>query len=221
MMYTYEKNGKVITYQVIKKRIKNTYFRVKEGMICVTTNHRTHHQLILSYIDLKFDQLYAKLLLSKTLEPDYEITLWNNTYQMTVQKGRFAYEIKDQMVLVSTQKTDFMEIKKAIYKKELLKKLNTLNDKIEHTIASKGLRPLPMKLKYLKSKFGSYHRKHHEITLNTFLARLDPVYLEYVIYHEYAHVLVFNHSKDFYNLLSEFMPNHRLYQKDLKKIAII
>jgi predicted metal-dependent hydrolase len=42
-----------------------------------------------------------------------------------------------------------------------------------------------------------------------------------VIYHEYAHAIVFNHSKDFYNLLGEFMPNHRLYQKDLKRIAII
>ena len=92
---------------------------------------------------------------------------------------------------------------------------------IEETISRKGLSILPVKLKYLKSKFGSYHRKNNEITLNTFLARLDKIFLVYVIYHEYAHALVFNHSKDFYHLLSEFMPNHKVYQKDLKKIAII
>ena len=100
-------------------------------------------------------------------------------------------------------------------------KLLNIQDKINQKISTKGLKPCPFKLKYLKSKFGSYHRKNKEITLNTFLARLNPIYLEYVIYHEYAHAIVFNHSKDFYNLLSEFMPNHRVYQKDLKRMAII
>jgi len=104
---------------------------------------------------------------------------------------------------------------------ELEKKIALIKPEFEAIIARKGLRLIPIKLKYLKSKFGSYHRKNKEITLNTFLARLNPIYLSYVIYHEYAHAIVFNHSKDFYNLLGEFMPNHRVYQKDLKKIAII
>ena len=98
--------------------------------------------------------------------------------------------------------------------------VDKLSSKVKEVIGTVGLSLLPTKIKYLRSKFGSYHKKNHEITLNSFLARLNPIYLEYVIYHEYAHVLIFNHSKDFYNLLDKLMPYHRLYQKDLKKIAI-
>jgi predicted metal-dependent hydrolase len=73
----------------------------------------------------------------------------------------------------------------------------------------------------MKSKFGSYHRKNHEITINTILAKLDQSYLFYVLNHEYAHTKVFNHQKAFYHLLEEMHPNCKQIQKDLKKIAII
>jgi predicted metal-dependent hydrolase len=157
----------------------------------------------------------------KQEEPDDEIMLWGNKFELEISHGRFNYQISDDNISVTSTKVDINLIKKRIYLNEIEKSLKTLNDEINQTILKKGIKPLPFKFKYLKSKFGSYHRKNKEITLNTFLARLDPVYLKYVIYHEYAHAIVFNHSKDFYNLLGEFMPNHRLYQKDLKRIAII
>ena len=47
------------------------------------------------------------------------------------------------------------------------------------------------------------------------------IYLEYVLYHEYAHKIVFNHSKDFYDILDSWMTGHKNIQKALKKMAII
>ncbi len=220
-METFKKNGKMIPYEIHKKNIKNTYFRIKDGYLKVTTSPFSKKRTILTYIDLKFDQIYAKLEKMKQEEPDDEIMLWGNKFELKISHGRFNYQISDDNISVTSTKVDINLIKKRIYLNEIGKGLKTLNDEIYQTILKKGIKPLPFKLKYLKSKFGSYHRKNKEITLNTFLARLDPVYLKYVIYHEYAHAIVFNHSKDFYNLLGEFMPNHRLYQKDLKRIAII
>ena len=110
--------------------------------------------------------------------------------------------------------------KKRIYFAEMEKILPLLHQKIDPKLMHLGLSPLPIKLKNLKSKFGSYHIRKREITLNIFLSTLDPIYLEYVLYHEYAHVIEFNHSKAFYHVLDQLMPNHHVYQKDLKKIAI-
>ena len=220
-MEIFEKNGKFISYEIHKKRIKNTYFRVKDGYLKVTTNPRTKKQLILSYLDLKFDQIHEKIEQIKRSESDYEIAIWDKTYLLSHSYGRFKYEFKDNSIFVQSTKSNVSDIKKQIYLSELKKEVERLQEKVNAIILKRGIKPLPFKFKYLKSKFGSYHRKNKEITLNTFLSRLNPIYLEYVIYHEYAHVLVFNHSKDFYNLLSEFMPNHRVYQKDLKRIAII
>lgn len=220
-METFEKNGKVISYQIVHKRIKNTYFKVKDGYIMVNCHPITKKSSILAYIDRRFEQLYNKIQIFQTVDPDDKIKLWDKTYELMVSHGRFRYIVHSDLVVVWSSKKDILSVKKQVYAHELEAQIKKIKKEIEQTIALKGLRPLPYKIKYLKSKFGSYHRRNNEITLNSFLATLDPIYLKYVILHEYGHAVVFNHSKDFYDVLDEFMPNHRVYQKDLKKIAII
>jgi predicted metal-dependent hydrolase len=220
-MRTFEKHGKILPYNITYKAIKNTYFRVQEGTLYITTNPYVKELVIHSFINQKFDKFYHKASNQKRLEPADHIELWGRPYQIIMTKGKFKYHMDEKNIYLETQMKDIESIKKKMYHLELEKMLHRLLPQIHLVLAKKSIYPLPIRLKYLKSKFGSYHRKNKEITLNTFLARLNPIYLTYVIYHEYAHVKVFNHSKDFYNLLSELMPNHKLYQKDLKKMAII
>ena len=220
-MEKYEKDGKSIPYLIQRKQIKNTYFRYRNGHLLITTNPRTKIDQILSFMDSKFDQFYEKFERSKQMESDHEITLWGKPLRLVKSYGKFSYEMIGNTLYVDSKSDDIIKIKHEIYKLEMIQRIKEILPIVNHVIQSKGISPIPIKLKYLKSKFGSYHKKNHEITLNTFLSRLDEIYLYYVLYHEYAHVLVFNHSKDFYNLLNEFMPNHRQYQKDLKKIAIL
>ncbi|MDO9630134.1 MAG: DUF45 domain-containing protein [Acholeplasmataceae bacterium] len=220
-MEKYEKNGRSIPYQIQRKQIKNTYFRYRNGVMHITANPKTKIEQILSFMDDKFEQFYEKYEKSKQMELDTEIMLWGKPHRLIKSYGKFNYDILGNTIYVDSKSDDIVKIKREIYKIELQKKLEKVLDTVHHTLGIHGIHPLPIKLKYLKSKFGSYHKKNHEITLNTFLSRLDEIYLIYVLYHEYAHVIVFNHSKDFYNLLKEFMPNHRQYQKDLKKIAIL
>lgn len=219
-MKTYTKNGLSITYEVIRKPNKNAYFRIKDGILVVSAHPRTPLKTIEAFIDLKFDMFNQKINESKIKESDDLITLRGITYSVIWTVGSFFYEIKDKTIHIRTRSLEKDKDKKRVYLKELEKMLNEIKSKIDCVIHGVGLHPLPIKIKYLKSKLGSYHRKNQEITLNSFLARLDPIYLEYVLYHEYAHAIVFNHSKDFYNLLDKLMPNHKVYQKDLKKIAI-
>ncbi len=213
-------NEKCIAYVFIKKRIKHTYFRMKKGILYISSpkvlNDREIERLILD----RFDVIYQKLSLYQKESNDM-ITLWGKSYNLHLSKGSFRYYIEGSDVYAYHEKEDFDLVKKRIYDVELNQKLQLIKPNIEQTIQKFHIEPLPYKLKYLKSKFGSYHRKHQEITLNTFLARLAPIKFEYVIYHEYAHHLVFNHSKAFYDLLGQMMPDHRLHQKDLKNIAIL
>ncbi len=219
-MNTYTKDGQTITYHIIRKSNKNAYFRIKDGVLVVTANILTSKKAIESFIDLKFDVFYEKINRDQFVEPTDQITLWGKTYRLDQFYGNFSYHIEDDHVVVRSRSDDVVSIKKKIYLSELNKHVLITHEEILPVLRSVGLNILPIKIKYLKSKFGSYHRKHHEITLNSFLSTLDPIYLTYVMFHEYAHVLVFNHSKDFYNLLDKLMPNHKVYQKDLKKIAI-
>jgi len=220
MRKTYEKQGQSIDYIILRKPIKNTYFRLKSDVIQVTTNKHTSEASILKFLDQKFDVFHQKLNHIKLVETDDIITLWGIQYHLIITSGKFDYHIEKDTLWVSFQLKDYLLIKKKIYLVEMQKKLKEILPTMTPILHHSGITTKTIKLKYLKSKFGSYHKKHDEITLNTFLARLDPIYLTYVIYHEYAHVLIFNHSKSFYKVLDLWMPNHKNYQKDLKKIAI-
>ena len=220
-MDVYVKNNQSLKYKIEYKAIKNTYFRIKDDYVCITSNKYISKKQILSYLDLRFERFHRLISKQEVFDSPHYIYLWGKKYSFSYSYGRFSYQISENEVISTSTKKDAKEVKKHIYAQEMIKKLPTLHPIVEKVIQKKGISILPIRLKYLKSKYGSYHRKHHEITLNTFLATLKEEVTLYVLFHEYAHVLVFNHSKDFYNLLGEFMPNHRIYQKDLKKIAII
>jgi predicted metal-dependent hydrolase len=221
MKNTYTKNQKSIPYVVIKKRIKNTYFRVKDYYVLVTTHWHTSEKTILEYLDLKFDQFYNLINQEKTKKTSKTITLWGRNYDLIIEFGNFSYQILENQVVVRSRLDDIENVRKMIYKSEIIRYLekNRLNFQLH--LSKFSMQILPYKLKYMKSKFGSYHRKNHEITINTILAKLDQSYLFYVLNHEYAHTKVFNHQKAFYHLLEEMHPNCKQIQKDLKKIAII
>ena len=82
-----------------------------------------------------------------------------------------------------------------------------MKKKLIDDIAKLNLTLKPTKVKVLKSKFGSCQIIKKEITINAFL---DPMYLYYVLLHEYCHLIQANHSKAFYNLLDQVMPMHKI-----------
>lgn len=218
-MKIYCQNGKCIGYHFIRKKIKNTYIRMRQGTLQITSPKALTTKDIETYLSTHFDYLYPKLSLYR-VEDDKRITLWNQSYDLVVSKGRFCYKIENKTIYAQTVGTT-QQLKKRIYHIELDQKLQLMKDEIESRVKMFGIQPVNYRLRYLKSKFGSYHRGHHEITLNTFLARLEPSNLEYVLYHEYAHQKVFNHKKPFYDLLSDLMPDYKQHQKHLKSIAIL
>lgn len=216
-MKTFVKDGKTIQYQVIVKKNKHTYLRVKDGYVEISTN-RLMKRFSEHYIAQQFDKLYEKLQRQNHQTDDSTITLWGKTYELEFSTGLFNYtKHRDSISLQASDRTTGI---KKIYLSEMKEMMITIHPQVLTIIKNNGLYALPVKYKYLKSKFGSYHRRHDEITLNTFLAQLDPIYLTYVLYHEYAHKLVFNHSKDFYDILDTWMPGHKNIQKRLKKMVI-
>ncbi len=213
----YIKNNKTLLYHIEIKRIKHTYLKIKQGYVLVTTNKRMV-RIVESFIDKQFDKLYDNI--SKQIKPDNKsIQLSGKTYAYVFEKGSFHYEINDTSVIAYGK--DSEQTKKAIYLNEIKRMMATIHQEVLEVVKPYHFSQVPIKYKYLKSKFGSYHKKHHEITLNTILATLEPIYLKYVLFHEYAHTKVFNHSPQFYQCLDRLMPGHKTIQKRLKNVVII
>ncbi|NLN50129.1 MAG: M48 family metallopeptidase, partial [Acholeplasmataceae bacterium] len=118
-----------------------------------------------------------------------------------------------------TNINDYNKIKILILTKELEKYLINNRKKHQKILIANNLFEVPIKLKSLSSKFGSYNYNAREeyIVLNIYLATLKEEYANYVLFHEYAHQKVKNHQKEFYDLLKKLVKNYQIYQKGLRK----
>ncbi len=76
-----------------------------------------------------------------------------------------------------------------------------------------------LKIAVLKSRWGSYSTKN-VLTLNARLLYLPTELIDYIIVHELCHIVHLNHSKDFYALLEEKLPNYRLLEQKIKNYTL-
>lgn len=57
-----------------------------------------------------------------------------------------------------------------------------------------------------------------KIAINWRAVMLKPQVFDYIMVHEFCHLLEMNHSKQFWNLVETILPNWRTLRKDLKKM---
>ena len=74
-------------------------------------------------------------------------------------------------------------------------------------------------IKSMKTRWGSCNVVAHRIWLNLNLIQKPLICLEYVLVHEMVHLLEANHSKRFYALMTQFLPQWQDYQKLLEPMA--
>lgn len=198
MIKIYQDEDIKLNYEIHHKKIKHIYFRYINDVLHISIHPRYTHQDIVDAIQRNMDKIY-KLMKKSDKKQIMNQTLWGNTLlEPMLSLDQYHALLIDEVIL----------------------KINELNHEIKPLIEAFGLDFVPIKIKPLKSKFGSCHTHQKYITINSFLAKLDPIYLKYVLLHEYAHFIVPNHSKRFYSVLDLMMINHRIVQKNLRKHVI-
>ena len=74
-----------------------------------------------------------------------------------------------------------------------------------------------LRIRKMKTRWGVYNRVSHTVTLNSELMKYSSSALDYVIVHELSHVIFFDHSKNFWNLVSKYCSNYKSIKKELKE----
>ena len=75
--------------------------------------------------------------------------------------------------------------------------------------------PTSFTIRKMKTRWGSCSRKG-SISLNLHLIKLPEQCIKEVILHELCHLVHFNHSKEFYALMTAEMPDWKMWKKDLR-----
>lgn len=208
MIFKY--NNKEYNVLIDKKNNKNTYIRIKNGYIYITTNYFTSSRSI-----------------EKTLKNNYKsICRMIDKYEEKNNKKDIFYLFGKKYNIILTNKKDIYIEDDNIYVKDD-KNLNKWLDNYIRDVFDNHLKywydnyeeiiPVPnLKIRKMKTRWGVCNIKNNNITLNYELYRYDIKCLDYVIIHELSHFIEGNHSKAFWNQVSKYCPNYKEIRKKLR-----
>ena len=137
-----------------------------------------------------------------------------------IKKDYCYIKIHDKYLVINSNRDDKEFLKDNIkkwYKKEsekiILERIEYL--KRSNDIMNK-LQPQIIKVKEQKKIWGSCtSSKSIYINSRISMVRLDAI--DYIIIHEFCHLVHMNHSKDFYNLVKCIMPNYKVANNWLRE----
>ena len=120
---------------------------------------------------------------------------------------------KENWIKKTLEKNQNKEEKEKLYTDEEFKAIveNTANELIKET----GLVPNKIRIRDIKYAWGSCS-VNKNITINYQLIKYSKQAIRYVILHELCHIKYMNHSKDFWNLVSTYMPNYKEVKREFK-----
>lgn len=111
----------------------------------------------------------------------------------------------------SLEKSKQKQEKTALYTEEQFKQIVEKN--VNELIKTTGLIPNQIRIRNIKYAWGTCS-PNKNITINYNLIKHSEQAIRYVILHELCHLKHMNHSKEFWNLVSTYMPEYKSIKKE-------
>ena len=219
-----------IKVEFIRKKIKSINIRVRrDGTVVLSAPRRVSEASAEAFVREK--KQWVERALSRTVrvselpERRYEsgetVRIFGRDHVLDVcAGGRYGIDIGDDTVSFRVRAGSTPAERERFIKKkykELLEK--ELSKRIPLWEARAGLRCSGWHIRDMKSRWGSCNTRSGELCFNLRLAEYDTELLDYVILHELAHIRYANHGKDYWALVSSFMPDCKKRRKDLNSYA--
>ncbi len=227
-----------ISYTLTRKPVKNVNLRIKpDGAVLVSASPRVPVKFIDGFIRQKQDYIFAALeMYGKRRESmasvlvqyaDGEIyTLLGEKFLLRVEESRQEAVFLDgpHIVLRVKDATDAgrkEKLMEAWLKKYQMRVFEeTLRAWYPH-FAPYGVPYPALKVRNMKSRWGSCHTAKGIITLNAQLIQKPKRCIDYVAVHEYSHLIHPNHSKQFWEFVAGVMPDWKEQKRKLQATEIM
>lgn len=209
----YEIDNEIYDVIVEKKNNKNLYIRVKDDLtILVTTNFLTSKKQIIEVLNQNQDYLRKMITKrKKEFEKSEYILYLGNKYDLVFSNLFDCVEI-DGNKIYAKDKTQFDKWNKKQMQKIFDERYELLYNNFEEEIPH-----FRMRIREMKTRWGVCNVKSKTITLNSRLIEYPLEALDYVIIHELSHLIHFNHSSSFWNLVGKYKPDYKKIRKLLRE----
>ena len=223
-------DGRELTYELTRKRVKNINFRAKEnGIVAVSANSRATVREIESFLIQRADFFLNAFEKLKARERKSEISArsvnWlGREYPVRIiQNSRECALIDESEIRVFTMCGDDPEYVLGLINKAIdtrfLALCRELNAEVTAELTKRGLKPPPTRItiKDMKSRWGSCSYTRGHISINRRLAAYPRETVLSVFWHEYSHYWHHDHSDSFYSFLLALFPDYFRWNDLLKK----
>lgn len=203
------------------KKIKTIRIKIEFDMIEVNCHNLVSNDKIVEVLNRNNGWLKNKIKSNEKIKKSLEFdALINKNKILLLGKNRLIkYDTSINNIVINENE---VTLKKDNWSyKKLFMSFSSYLEILYNNKTSGMINKPKLVFKSLKSRWGSYHKGKHEITLNIYLLFYNEEVINYVIDHELCHIRNFNHGKDFYKELLERCPNYKKIQKHMKDYAVI
>ena len=228
MQRTVYLNGRRVDYELTIKNVKNINLRIRpDGSVWVSANKRvpipviedfmiSRCGLILSALD-RFAVQGSEPKKTLNYADGETVTIFGKEFKLNLSEGKknaVCLLEDDGCIAMSVRDTSDSELCKRIFEKwqkELCRA--TVTELCRRTyeacpiFAQKGIEFPTLHFKAMRTRWGSCNSSGGSLNFNYALVCAPIECIEYVVMHEFVHFLHPNHSRSFYDALSDFMPD--------------
>ena len=203
--FVYLYNNQEYLVNITYKRIKSVTYRYRNGAFFVSCHRLTTMNKIKSGLDRFAGKLIKRNAKEQGEGEDYiyifgqRIPL-NFPGDLMFNNGLIMFDNREQL-----------------HKKLRKEFLKYLTDRTAYYASLMKAPNYQVKLREMRSRYGSNNRSKKAITYTMMLIYYSPDIIDSVVVHELTHCFVFDHSDKFYRLLYKYCPDYDILRKRLIK----
>lgn len=226
--------GREIRWVLTRKKVRNLNLRIKpDGLVYVSANSSVAIRHIEDFIREKSDFILDALdrYAAKAAEPqlpDSEqlfqsgdtLRYFGDDYILSVAiSAKEQVLLKNKEIIVCAKEEGRVgKLLEKFYKDRTEELFRSMNRRTCEMFRAKGY-DVPMaelQIRRMTSRWGSCHYTKGKIVMNSRLALYPEMCAAYVFIHEYAHFICPDHSRNFYGVVGELMPDYKICVSILK-----
>ncbi len=223
-----------ISVKTVRKDIKNIHLGVypPDGKVRMAIPTKTSNEYIRLFLISKERWIKKKQAeLAKIQRPSPREYVTGETHYVFGKKYRLDVIMSSDKPKISIRKKTHIEmyvrddstikqrekILEAYYRSELNRQILKTVKKLELKL---GVKTKQVKVRKMKTKWGTCNPGKHHITLNLELVKKPTNCIEYVIVHELTHLLERKHSEKFNSIVKRTIPNWKSVKNELNSLPI-
>lgn len=235
---TFNYEDKILDVDIIYRKRKNISIKITpKDRIQIIAPHKVPIKILKETIEKNSSWILSKLDKFKNMDdsflkrdyvdgeiyyyigkPHYLKIIKDKNMQ---NKKNYNYiSIKEEYIEIRTNNWDGEYLKESLKKWYKLKSEEIVMDRLaylrEQSDYFRKIEPNLIKVKEQKKIWGSCN-SNKNIYINSKISMLPVEAIDYIIAHEFCHILYMNHSKDFYASVEKIIPNYKEINLWLKK----